>query len=85
MDLRWYSFDWYATLGLPNEDTTIYVLQYQYGQWVGNAEKKIRLKFDITGDEHIFNHYTTRVWGSYTTLVPPTDFGHEENTVAFED
>ena len=32
MDLRWYSFDWYATLGLPNEDTTIYVPQYQYGQ-----------------------------------------------------
>ena len=71
MDLRWYSFDWYATLGLPNEDTTIYVLQYQYGQWVGNAEKKIRLKFDITGEEHIFSHYTTREWGSYTTLVPP--------------
>ena len=71
MDLRWYSFDWYATLGLPNEDTTLYVLQYQYEQWVGNAEKKIRLKFDITGEEHIFSHYTTREWRSYTTLVPP--------------
>ena len=60
MDLRWYSFDWYATLGLPNEDTTIYVLQYQYGAWVNNNHKTIRLKFDITGDKHIFNPKITK-------------------------
>lgn len=70
MDLRWYSFDWYATLGLPNEDTTIYVLQYQYGRWVNNRQKTIRLKFDISGDEHIFNHYTVLAWGSYIDLAP---------------
>jgi hypothetical protein len=51
MDLRWYTFDWYATLGLPDEDTTtIYVLKYQYGDWFRDDHLRIRLQFDITGD-----------------------------------
>jgi hypothetical protein len=31
MDFRWYFFDWYAELGLPDEDTTTYELQFRYG------------------------------------------------------
>ena len=31
MALRWFSFDWYAELGLPDEDTTTYQLKYRYG------------------------------------------------------
>ena len=36
MDLRWYSFDWYAGLGLPDEDTTIYVTgdSHTFGHYV---------------------------------------------------
>jgi hypothetical protein len=48
MDLRWYSFDWYAALGLPNEDITINVLKYQYGDWMRDDHLRIRLQFDIT-------------------------------------
>ena len=70
MDLRWYSFDWYATLGLPNEDTTLYVLQYKYGDWLRNDHLRIRLQFDVTGDRHIFNHYNVLAWGSYTEFAP---------------
>ena len=70
MDLRWYSFDWYAGLGLPNEDTTIYVLQYQYGAWVNNQHRRIHVKFAITGDCHTFGHYAVLTWGSYLGLAP---------------
>jgi hypothetical protein len=70
MDLRWYSFDWYASLGLPNEDTTIYVLQYQYGEWTSNNHRRIKLTFDVTGDEHTLSHYTVLAWGSYLDLSP---------------
>jgi hypothetical protein len=70
MDLRWYSFDWYAQLGLPNEDTTIYVLQFRYGDWVHDDHRKIRVIFTITGDQHIFNHFTVLTWGSYLELDP---------------
>ena len=70
MDLRWYSFDWYAQLGLPDEDTKTYVLQYRYGDWVQDNEQSIRVTFDITGDQHIFNHFTVLSWGSYLDLSP---------------
>ena len=62
MDLRWFSFDWYATLGLPNEDTTIYVLKYRYGDWTHENHRKIRIKFDITGTEYTINHYSVLSW-----------------------
>ncbi len=58
MDLRWFSFDWYATLGLPNEDTTTYVLKYRYGDWTHENYRKIRIKFDITGTVYTINHYS---------------------------
>ena len=70
MDLRWYSFDWYATLGLPDEDTILYVLKYQYGDWLRDDHLRIRLQFDITGDRHIFNHSNVLEWGSYTEFAP---------------
>ena len=70
MDLRWYSFDWYAQLGLPDEDLKTYVLQYRYGDWVRDNELSIRVTFDITGDQHIFNHFTVLSWGSYLDLSP---------------
>jgi len=70
MNLRWYSFDWYAGLGLPNEDTTIYALKYQYGAWTNNRHRRINLKFDITGDSHTFGYYAVLTWGSYLALAP---------------
>ena len=51
------SFDWYATLALPNEGTTTYVLKYRYGDWTHENHRKIRIKFDITGTEYTINHY----------------------------
>lgn len=58
MDLRRYSFDWYAQLGFLDEDTTTYVLQYRYGDWVQDNHHKIRVTFTVTGAKHIFNHIT---------------------------
>jgi hypothetical protein len=78
MDLRWYTFDWYAQLGLPNEGTTIYVLQFRYGDWVHDDHRKIRVIFTITGDQHIFNHFTVLTWGSYLELVPTMDLCDRE-------
>ena len=69
MDLRWFSFDWYATLGLPNEDTTTYVLKYRYGDWTHENHRKIRIKFDITDTEYTINHYSVLSWGTYYISV----------------
>ena len=70
MDLRWFSFDWYATLGLPNEDTTTYVLKYRYDDWTHKNHRKIRIKFDITGTKYTMNHYSVLSWGSCLDLAP---------------
>ena len=70
MDLRWFSFDWYAGLNLPDEDTTVYVLKYRYGDYTNDNQFKIRIKFDITGDEYILNHYSVLTWGSLVDLTP---------------
>jgi hypothetical protein len=70
MDLRWFSFDWYAGLNLPNEDTVVYVLKYRYGDYTNDKQFKIRIKFDITGDEYVINHYSVLCWGSLVDLTP---------------
>jgi hypothetical protein len=70
MDLRWFSFDWYATLGLPNEETTTYVLKYRYGDWTHENRRKICIKFDITGTEYTRNHYSVLSWVTCLDLAP---------------
>ena len=69
MDLRWYGFDWYAGLGLPNEDNIVYVLEFRYLDWINNHHQKIRVQFHITSDTHLFNHFTVYCWGSCITLT----------------
>jgi hypothetical protein len=69
MDLRWFSFDCYATLGLPNEETTTYVLKYRYGDWTHENRRKICIKFDITGTEYTMNHYS--VYQCIYRPIPP--------------
>ena len=70
MDLRWFPFDWYAGLSFPDEDTTTYVLKYRYGDYTNDNQFKIRIKFDITGDEYVLNHYSVLMWGSLLALTP---------------
>ncbi len=57
-------------LNLPDEDTTVYVLKYRYGDYTNDNQFKIRIEFDITGDEYILNHYSVLTWGSLVDLTP---------------
>jgi hypothetical protein len=48
-----------------NEGTTIYVLQFRYGDWVHDDHRKIRVIFTITGDSTISRYsHGAHTWSS---------------------
>ena len=69
VDLRWYGYDWYSGLGLPNYDTQRYVVAFEYTQWFHSTTRtKIVGVCRVFNEEWPLNHYFVRAYGSYLTL-----------------
>jgi hypothetical protein len=70
VDLRWYGYDWYAGLGLPNYDTQIYVVAFEYKQWFHSTTRtKIVAVCTVFNEEWPLNHYFVRAYGSCLSLT----------------
>ena len=69
VDLRWYGYDWYSGLGLPNFDTHLYLVKFEYTQWYHSTTRtKIVAVCRVFNEEWPLNHYFVRAYGSRTKL-----------------
>ena len=75
VDLRALGQEWYNGIGdeslqpvLPDEDTTIYVVQMTAYQWRNKVNTKLRLKCDVLNIFVDWNHDMVKSWGQYEVL-----------------
>ncbi len=81
VDLRWYGYDWYSGLGLPNFDTHLYLVKFEYNQWYHSTTRtKIVAVCRVFIEEWPLNHYFVRAYGSRTKL--PEDSTMVDNKLA---
>jgi len=73
VDIRCYSAQWYAELGLPDPEHNTYVVQYRYTNWGGkkhNDRKKLVAVCDLFDERHIVNHEFVQRYGQCRQLLP---------------
>ena len=73
MDIRCYSAQWYAGLGLPDPEHNTYVVKYRYTNWGGknrNDRKKLVAVCDLFDERHIVNHEFVQRYGQWRQLLP---------------
>lgn len=64
IDLRFYGSDWYLSLGLPDCDTTSYVVIFQYTRWFHKTTRtKIVATCPVFGEEWPLNNHFVRSYG----------------------
>ncbi len=70
VDLRWYGYDGYSGLGLPNYDTHKYVVAFSYTQWLhSKTHTKIVAVCRVFNEKWPLNHYIFRAYGSCLNLT----------------
>ncbi len=73
VDIRSYSAQWYAGLGLPDPEHNTYVVQYRYTNWGGknrNDRKRLVAVCDLFDERHIVNHEFVQRYGQWRQLLP---------------
>ena len=75
VDLRALGQEWYNGIGdeslqpvMPDEDTTVYVVQMTAYQWRNKVNTKLRLKCDVLNIFVDWNHDMVKSWGQYEVL-----------------
>lgn len=71
VDLRFFSDNWYESLGLPDWQDSTYVVVFEYTHWYHHiSKKKISAKFVLTGQTFGLDTYQVYAWGEQKVLDP---------------
>jgi hypothetical protein len=65
VDLRFFGDIWYEQLGLPDFESSCYVMPFTYTHWYHRtSKKKISARFDLNDQSYAFDNYLVFAWGS---------------------
>ena len=73
VDLRSFSATWYKSLPLPDVAHIQYLLEHQYGDWIGKQHRKIEIKCILTGEVFNVDHFFVKAWGTVTAKTRSPD------------
>jgi len=69
VDIRYYSSEWYAQLGLPDPDHHSYVVKFDYTEWANKKHTKIWATCELLDEVHQVNHDFVVRYGSRLQLA----------------
>ena len=69
VDIRYYSSEWYAGLGLPDPEHHSYVVKFDYTGWANKNHTKIKATCELFDEQHVLNHDFVKRYGSRLALA----------------
>lgn len=69
VDIRYYSSEWYACLGLPDPEHHSYVVKFDYTGWANKNHTKIKATCELFDEHHVLNHDFVKRYGSRLALA----------------
>jgi hypothetical protein len=65
VDLRFFGDSWYESIGLPDWQTSSYVVEFKYLHWFHkNSKKKITACYVLGGNTYTWDNYHVYCWGT---------------------
>jgi hypothetical protein len=68
VDIRYYSSEWYANLGLHDPEHNTYVVKFTYTKWSNQKRTKIKATCELLDEVHNLDHDFVLRYGSRPTL-----------------
>jgi hypothetical protein len=83
VDIRYYSAQWYAELGLEDPEHRMYVVKFDYVKWIGKNKLRIIAVCQLFDEQHKVTHEFVQRYGSCKVLLPAMTLVDKAMVIAY--